>query len=241
MKTTLKKVLSFTFAITLAMSLSAQDYILMRNGDDYNCKIAKINDKSVSFTVKKRGSLFKSESVEHTLPLDEVFMIKNEKRGTTFIVGNNRIMKPSVEIDKTADVLYLVKGEEIPVWQISLSNGILSYSKDKTRKKAMSNVGAVPIEEVFMVRYSDGSKDIFTDLHDMPADSGNDSAPASGEQRQLKVVFHNVKAGDTLGSIAERYNVSVDDIKEWNELNKSFKESYRPAGGTQLMIQVVIR
>jgi len=33
-----------------------------------------------------------------------------------------------------------------------------------------------------------------------------------------KVAHHKVKKGDTLFSIARRYNVELDDIKRWNSL-----------------------
>jgi membrane-bound lytic murein transglycosylase D len=41
------------------------------------------------------------------------------------------------------------------------------------------------------------------------------------ELTETKIVEHKVKKGDNLGSIAHKYNVSVAEIKEWNELESN--------------------
>ena len=48
------------------------------------------------------------------------------------------------------------------------------------------------------------------------ADAGSRSK--SGKSSGPKVTHHKVKKGDTLFSIARRYNVELDDLKRWNKL-----------------------
>ncbi len=54
----------------------------------------------------------------------------------------------------------------------------------------------------------------------------NESAIASNDANKTKVEaavdgFYTVKSGDNLGEIANKYNVSVADLKQWNDLSDS--------------------
>ena len=47
----------------------------------------------------------------------------------------------------------------------------------------------------------------------------------------MRRIFHTVKSGETLASIAKRYGVAVEDIKRWNSLG-------RLATGQRLVLEV---
>jgi membrane-bound lytic murein transglycosylase D len=49
--------------------------------------------------------------------------------------------------------------------------------------------------------------------------SGTQTAAVSTQNRQGNVIYHTVKSGQTLGSIAARYGVSVNKIKQWNNIS----------------------
>lgn len=53
------------------------------------------------------------------------------------------------------------------------------------------------------------------------ADTAMAKAASSEKPAKLKTVIHKVAAGDTLWSIAQRYRVSVDDLKGWNSLSRT--------------------
>lgn len=215
----------------------ADDFIILKNGDELSGKVSKISDKEVSLSVKS-GGLFRQSSEEQTIPTSQIYMVKSDKRGTTFFIDGKRVIRETIKPDKSADYIYLVAGGEIPAWQLNLDNGIISFQKDKTKKRAMSNIGAYPVEEVFMVRYNDGSKDIFTDL-DAVSNTSNVKSD-NGNNAPLKVVFHDVLRGETLGSIAEKYGVEVEQIKQWNEFPAHFNPGTSLKVGSQLILQVKI-
>ena len=50
-------------------------------------------------------------------------------------------------------------------------------------------------------------------------------------QPQTREVFHTVQKGDTLPTIAQRYSVSVEDLRRWNQIG-------RLAAGQKLKIEV---
>ena len=54
-----------------------------------------------------------------------------------------------------------------------------------------------------------------------PKASTKSSSKSSAKATTTKSVSYTVKGGDTLGSIAERYDCSVTDLKSWNGLKGS--------------------
>lgn len=229
------------FSLILSATGLAADQLMLRSGDLIEGKLIKISDSEVSFRpITGKGGMFSKAKMgdEMKLDLNSVYMVKTEKRGTIFLVNGQRVIRENVEIPKDADVIYLVEGMEIPAWQLKLENGIISYQKEKEKKRAMSNIGAFPQEEVFMVKYSDGSVDVFTELPEYKKQPKTQARQEESSAPQFKVIFHNVKSGETLAAIAERYDVSVEEIIEWNELPARTTARTRLKVGTQLMLQV---
>lgn len=230
------------FLIILYMCLPghllADDFLMLRNGEEYNGKLEVISDKEVSFSTKS-GGLFSSNSQRNVFPTNDVYMIKTDKRGTIFFNRKHqRSVVPTVKIDKSADLIYLADGGELQGWQVVINNGILSYQKNPKQKRAMSNIGAIDLDEVFMIKYSDGSKDIFTDITVDKAEEEQAAVPVPVvEPEKIKVILYNTRAGETLGTVAEKYNVSVEDIIEWNDLPARYKSTTKLSSGMQLMIQ----
>lgn len=226
--------------ICSATSALAEDILLLRNGEEARGKLELVSDKEVAFSVKS-GNFFSQQSERVVVPATDVYMIKTDKRGTIFF--DREYKRKSTETqkhDKSADLIYLADGGEIPAWSISIANGVLSYQKDKKKVRAMSNIGAIRTEEVFMVKYSDGSKDLFTDIS-AGSDKNAKSAADSEENVKIKVVMYNVQTGENLGAIAQKFNVSVAEIKEWNDLPVKYNDISKPVAGTQLMIQTKIK
>ena len=46
-------------------------------------------------------------------------------------------------------------------------------------------------------------------------------ASKSTNKKTSKITYHTVRKGDTLSSIADKYNVSISDLKKWNKLKSS--------------------
>lgn len=227
----------FLFFICL-LGFAADDLIILRNGDTIEGRVTKISDKEVSFE-KASGKIHdKRINGDGIVSSTDVYMVRTKKRGTTFFTDRQRSIKETVMPEKNADLIFLLKGEVVIGWQVQLENGILSYQKEKEQLRAMSNVGAFPINEVFMVMYSDGSKDVFNEITVGTSSQNKSDKNDSDQQSQIKVVFHNVKSGETLGAIANMYGVTVKKIIEWNELSSRYTTSSKLKSGTQLMLEV---
>lgn len=62
-------------------------------------------------------------------------------------------------------------------------------------------------------------------------------APSSGDF-SLAQKIHTVKSGETLASIAKQWNVTVIQIKEWNELSSKLTGTSKLTPGTELIIYI---
>ena len=216
----------------------ADDILMTRKGMEYTGKLDIIGNSDVVFNVRG-GYSWGSRPNKVAIPIEDVYMIKTEKRGTIFFNRQReRSIQPTNKIEKDADVIYLVDGGEIPAWNVTLANGILSYQKNSQQKRAMSNIGAYPLEEIFMVKYNDGSRDIFTDITSAPPVIIPEKIEEKETEKKLKIIMYTVQTGETLGDIASKFNVNLENIIEWNELSPKSTKSTKPAAGNQLMIQV---
>lgn len=67
------------------------------------------------------------------------------------------------------------------------------------------------------------------------ADNKPKSAGSSGQigRKNMKKAVHTVQPNDSLWNIAKKYNVSVDDLKKWNNINDKYLRS-----GTKLVVNL---
>lgn len=234
------------FLLTNFIRLTAQDAIILRSGEEIEGKILKSTQTEVIIEEESKNGLFgEKKHRSTTIFLSDVYMLKYKERGNYYLDSDGtKISGEKQKIDKSADIVYLIMGKEIPAWNLSLDANNITFQTTKDKKKAESNTLTLKRSAVFMIKYSDGSRDIITDIQ--PKESVAANQPINGEQEkedstpQFKVLFHSVKKGDTLGSVASQYDVSEDDLKEWNELSPQMKSGTRLKTGTQLLIQIPI-
>ncbi|MDE6410352.1 MAG: LysM peptidoglycan-binding domain-containing protein [Muribaculaceae bacterium] len=221
--------------MSFAFASNAEDLLITRTGDEYKGKLELLSDKEVNFIVKS-GGLIGSRSTQKVFPTNEVYMIKSDKRGYTFFNRKReRVILPAHSTGKKADLIYLTDGGEIPAWNISLKDGVINYQKSPKQVRALSNNDTIPVQDVFMIKYNDGSKDIFTDI---TADLESEKKSAKGGEKKLKVIFYKILRGETLESIARKYEIAVEDLREWNEFPTSVKNDTKLTPGEQIMIQI---
>lgn len=222
---------------------SGVDYILLTNGEQIYGKVNKVSKSEVDIVrIEPKGFLgFKKEPM--TLDASKIYMIKYEDRGNQyFLPDGTRKSGEKQKVDKSADIIYLIDGAEIPAWNIVIDSDRITYHTSKDKKKARSFEANVALNAVFMILYSDGSCDIINDLDAMKAkEEEKQLEKVSEPEARLKVIFHTVKAGDTLISIAKEYDVEVASIREWNDLDSKIKDNSKLKTGLQFIIQKEIK
>ncbi len=214
------------------------DKILLRDGNFLDAQIQQITQNSVRFNNLTRGIKLDE------LPLTDIYLIKSGKRGNLFFTqGGKRKTGDQLEIDPKATVLYTTDYREIPVFTLEFDEDKVIYQTSKAdRKNPQPLKKALPQSLLFMIVYPDGTSDIFNDMTKeqtyTPSSATEQSAQPEEPKEELKVVFHNVKQGDTLNSLAERYAVTAAEIREWNEIGAKTKDTTPLKPGQQLMLYV---
>ncbi len=223
-------------------SFAQKDLIILKNGREFNATILQVNDRQVVYKMSSK----KNDS-EYAVDNSDVYMIRFSQRGNVYInESGKRITGENQRLPKDADVIYLIEGREIPAYDVKVYDSHISYLSSKhTNKKIVPIAEVVPRNNVFMIRYTDGTIDLINDLsakkvtaepeNSILAENVSDESSAEDE---LLVVFHNVKNGDTLSSIAERYGVTVPDIISWNELPAKMKPTAKLQPDMQIMLYV---
>lgn len=216
----------------LPFAAYCEDMLMLRNGQEIKGKLEMISDREILF------SQGKGKGQSETYPVRDVYMVKTEKRGTIFYnPAGSKSITGSVKNNRKASYIYLVEGGEEEAWDIRMSNGIIKFTKNPKLAATPSNTGVYPTEEVFLIKYPDGSKDLITDISGEPPEKVGQNP--SGVSTKIRVVMVQVsKSTTTIGDIAREYDVKVEDIIEWNDLPNGSTANSRLSAGTQLMIQI---
>lgn len=220
----------------------AKDVIMLRSGLEKEVYVIQVgNDKIVYKESKGKNA------TEEFLNLEDVYMISYEKRGIVYITQDGKRVSEDAESmkalkKKASSWVYLVKGKVYPAYNLKISQDEIEFKR--LSGKDFSNM-IFNKNDVFLIKYSDGTKDIITEFKPKEAPKPAitktpEVKPEEPVEDVQQVIFHNVKSGDTLAKLAKRYNVKVEELKEWNELPAKLKPTARLQTDMQLMIYVDI-
>lgn len=223
------------FLILLLISfntlLAKSDIILLRNGNEITANVNLINDDYVTYQISKRANV-------QSIPTKDVYMVKFDSRGNIYINDDGlRITGEKREIPKGVDVVYLVDYKEIPAYNLNVTSSKISFLTHKPNKKIIPLPDAVyQRDEVFKIRYSDGTMDVITSLDKdkmLPVEKQDSNKSL---EPQYQVIFHIVGKKERIKDIAEKYNVEVHDIMEWNDIPSETSPNSVLTPNSQLII-----
>lgn len=227
-------------AIQIFCQAIALDHIIFRDGRELDVKLNQITNDKITFSNSGSRSVLQEE-----ISTGDVYMVYLEKQGNIYLTPDGkRITGETKRVDpKKFDAIYLVSGAEIAAKDIRITEDAVQYC-NTSNGGILSNLFAssgkdeictIPKTEVFMIRYKSGMVDIITSVLPEPEEELQ-QPEEEDHQPQFIVIFHAVTKGDTLNSVAEKYNVSTDQIREWNDLSTKTKVNVPLTAGMQLMI-----
>lgn len=232
------------FSFLSLLAFAGSDHIILRDGTEADVKLYQVTDRKVVYSLSKKENAGRKE-----IPSSDVYMVYIEKQGNIYFDRNGqRTTGESAKVDpRKSDTIYLIEGAEIPAENIRISSDHVHFSVSKKRSglsglkdlfsgnRNESDESSISKDKVFMIRYRSGMIDIITPI-DLPVEPEVTEAPDTEPEPEFKVVFHSVEAGETLTSIAEKYNVTPEQIMEWNDLPARHGKKVRLKTDMQLMI-----
>ena len=235
-------------AVLFLMSVAAfaqSDVLVMRDGSEKIVRIIMVSNSCVTYSERAKGG------PELTENLANIYMLHYDKRGNVFVDSEgNRKTGMSQRYDRNADLIYLISGKEIQAYNLHIDgNRVMYEEKGRTNifgKRVDANLHpsrVLSTAEIFFIKYKDGTKDIMNDLSVAAKEKERKDAEKQEKEKpksadEMKVLFHNVKYGETLDIIAKRYHVVCSDLIEWNDLPKNFRHNAKLKPDMQLMIYV---
>lgn len=138
----MKKSVLLILGLLFTSVLCAQDMILLRNGEEIQCKVEMISNGTVSYL---------SGGSRGQLPTTQLYLIKYEKRGNAFFnsdgESNYNTESSSSKLSKKDIAIYLCDGFEVVASEISITNESVNYRS--SNKKAWNAItGFLPIKKV---------------------------------------------------------------------------------------------
>lgn len=234
----MKRYISLLFFVIIVCNMAfSSDHIILRNGRESDVKLIQVNDEKIIFTL-----IGDRTKIQRETPSKDIYMVYLEKQGNIYFSadGKRKTGEPKRIDPKKNDVIYLVSGAEIGAEDIVISEDFIKY-KVKKQGFLKSSVNEVSLNksEVFMVRYKSGMVDVITSLDapevkEEPTPAEEIKKPES--EPKSVVIFHAVAKGENLHKIAEKYNVTPQQIIEWNDLPAKTSISKQLTVGMQLMI-----
>ncbi len=241
----MKRALASLVVSLLSLSVFAgSDHIILRNGQEHDVTLYQINDIRVVFSYDK-----KKNSERHEVPSTDVYMVYIEKQGNVYFnrEGKRTTGEPK-RVDPTKyDVIYLTEGVEIAAENVRITTEDVRFDVEKKDTQGKSGFkrlfGNPEVEEVrlekervFMIRYRNGMSDIITAIDSPLPEPAPDPQEETSSEPEFVVIFHSVVRGETLAKLAERYNVTAQDLIEWNDLPARQKPAAPLKPDMQLMI-----
>jgi len=233
---------AFSFIFFLASAGS--DHIILRDGREADVKLFQVTDQKVTYSLSQKNSSERKE-----VPSSDVYMVYIEKQGNVYFdrEGRRTTGETTKADPRKFDTIYLVEGGEIPAENIRISSDEVNFTVSKKHsgwsnlknffsgEKNVSAESSISKSKIFMIRYRSGMIDIITPI-DLPVEPKVAETPEVEQEPEFKVVFHSVETGETLTSIAEKYNVTPEQIIEWNDLPARRGNKVRLKADMQLMI-----
>lgn len=165
----MKKKILIIAGLFMSYLANAQDMMLLRNGDEIQCKVDMISNGTVSY---------QENGTRSHMPTTQLYMIKYEKRGNAFFNSEGESSynseSSSAKLSKKDIAIYLSDGGEIIASEVKVSIETIDY-KASNRKtwnaitgflqvKKTGDWSSLPKEKVFLIRYFDGSREVINDL-----------------------------------------------------------------------------
>jgi membrane-bound lytic murein transglycosylase D len=181
--------------------------------DDYISPYATLNNNSDSTAELKDDNAPESEDVSELKTL-----LASEDSKTSDTNEDNSVNgTDSIIPEGTVAVIYKVKNDDSLLGIADLFNSRVS---DIRNWNNIPYTTTVKIGQSLTIYVPDGMKDYYASL-DKSREVLNDVKTVSVKKssKNTGLVYHRIRRGENLGLIAAKYGVSVDQLRDWNDIS----------------------
>ncbi|MCX8054611.1 MAG: LysM peptidoglycan-binding domain-containing protein [Ignavibacteria bacterium] len=198
-----------------------QKLIVARNNINNNSTTANSNNSQNSSTQNK--------TIKHKVRKGETLAKIAEKYSTTVdnIISLNRLKKPSIKVGQVLKIEQQVAVAQSPSSK-QPQQKVLVHTVEKGENLAsIARKYGITEDQLREWNKNDIKGDIIIagsrlKVHQSNSTEQNKSSKNNTSNSKKTPVYHTVRSGDTLERIADKYNVSINDIKN---LNRGVKET----------------
>ena len=158
----MKKLIIFMFLIVLLGSCSSEKILSERLTHDWNINYLENDDVNNSFTTiddyqyvnEKPNNVLSNELENESLTASTKTVITNNKKELTSLLRKVR----ELELDEDCDNIIFKNGEELDAKVVEITTEVVKYKRCDNLEGPLISVSK---NEIFMIRYKNGTKEIF--------------------------------------------------------------------------------
>lgn len=158
----MKHILFIFFVLLPTWAVAQDDIVIFRDGREKNVKILQVGKEQTLCKVGKS-----KEAEEQFIENSKIYMLKYKTRGNAYFSDGGELitngMEP-VKIPQNATLIYTLDRRELVGYDVTIQAENVVYAKQKGKKN--TQLVSVPKDEVFFVKYADGTKDILNDFEE---------------------------------------------------------------------------
>ena len=196
-----------------------KDFVPAYN-ESYTIKVPATRKDILSLN---KDSLYRA--FPNRLNAESMFVLNTDPLANARTVYKTHVVRKGETLSKLSNK-YDVSVSEIKKWNKIKRNSLAVGQRLRIKREIKAVPSTTPIQLIAKNKINKVKESPVTEQKQAIASTEEPAAnPVQSEETQIITVkknkTHTVKAGDNLGNIAAKYDVSLADIKKWNDLKSS--------------------
>lgn len=185
------------------------------NSDEYVSPYASLNHNTDLVT----ELINSEESDSNTINTGSDLLADNSNDDEDVVDGDITDHKVTNIIPEgTVAVTYKVKSDDSLLGIADLFNSRVS---DLRNWNNIPYTTTIKVGQTLTIYVPENMKDYYASLDKTREKENNSKSPVISNNKNTSVVYHKVKRGENLGLIAAKYGVSVNQIRDWNNISNN--------------------
>lgn len=187
----------------------AQDISTNDNDDEYVSPYANLNGNTLSINNSVSSDTADANELQELLT-------SNETQDSDSDSDDNSNTSDSIIPEGSVAVSYSVKGDDSLLGIADLFNTRVS---DIRNWNNIPYTTTIKVGQKLTIYVPEGMKDYYSSLDKTKEIEKNSKIVSVKKNKNAGLVYHKIRRGETLGLIASKYGVSVNQLRDWNNIS----------------------